>query len=269
VLRAALIAALAAAAAACTDDAAAPARRVAPPAVAPAAAVAAAEDPGDRWDRATAALEARRTELADRYARARAADARAVVLADASAAFLDAVDDLVAPWMGTPWGLGTNSTARRPHEPGMTVGCSYFVTSILQGAGVALDNRYHFAQAAALHIQRSLVGAGRAGIHRFLSIPPAELAPKIAALGDGLYLIGLSNHVGFVIVRGAGVRFVHASYTNDRAVSDEPLATAAAIAASQPSGYFVSPLVTRAGTADDWLVDRWLRGATITFDPSR
>jgi hypothetical protein len=266
VLRAALIAALAAAA--CTDDAAAPARRVAPPAVA-AASAAADDDPGKRWDRATAALEARRAALADRYAHARGDAARAAVLADASAAFLDAVDELVAPWLGTPWGLGTNSTARRPHEPGMTVGCSYFVTSILQGAGVALDNRYHFAQAAALHIQRSLVGAGRAGIHRFLSVPPAELAPKLAALGDGLYLIGLSNHVGFVIVRGADVRFVHASYTNDRAVSDEPLASAAAIAASQPSGYFVSPLVTRAGTADDWLVDRWLRGATITFDPSR
>jgi hypothetical protein len=242
----------------CTADAPGPGRRAKAP----------VEDPGARWDRATSALAARRAELATRYARARGDD-RAAVLAEASAAFLDEIDRLVAPWMGTPWGLGSNSTATRPHEAGMTVGCSYFVTSVLEGAGIDLDNRYRFAQAPALQIQRSLVGAGRKGVHRFLSIPPAELATRIAALGDGLYLIGLSNHVGFVRVDGGAVRFVHASYTNAQTVSDEPLATAKAIAISQPSGYFVSPVVTRAGDVDDWLVARWLTGKTVAFDPER
>jgi cell wall-associated NlpC family hydrolase len=223
---------------------------------------------GERWDAAVADLEARRVELAERYAGSRGAD-RAAVLAEASATFLAAADQLIEPWLGTPWGLGSNSTARRPHEPGMTVGCSYFVTSVLQGAGVALDNRYHFAQAASLKIQRSLVGGGRKAVHRFLSIPPAELADKIAALGDGLYLIGLNIHVGFVRVKDGDVRFIHASYTGGQVVSDEPLATSQAIANSQPAGYFVSPLVTRDGLADDWLVERWLRGDTVKFDPKR
>lgn len=235
---------------------------------APAESAEAAEDPGVRWDRATAALAVRRAELATRYARATRAD-RPAVIAEASSVMLDAVDDLIAPWLGTPWGLGSNSTARRPHEPGMTVGCSYFVTSLLQGAGVKLDNRYRFAQAPALHIQRSLVGGGRAAVHRFLSIPPAELARRIAGLGDGLYLIGLNNHVGFVVVRGDAVRFVHASYTNGRVVSDEPLATAAAIGLSQPAGYFVSPLITGRGDADDWLVTAWLTETVVPFDPKR
>jgi hypothetical protein len=228
----------------------------------------AGEDPGVRWDRATSALAATRAELAARYARARGAE-RAAVVAEASTAILASLDDVFAPWFGTPWGLGSNSTARRPHEPGMTVGCSYFVTSILAGLGVELDNRYHFAQAPALHIQRSLLGGGRAAIHRYLSIPPADLAGRVSQLGDGLYLIGLSNHVGFVRVTGGAVRFVHASYTNGQVVSDEALATSEAIAASQPAGYFVSELVTAGGAVDDWLVEQWLRGDVVAFDPRR
>jgi hypothetical protein len=146
----------------------------------------------------------------------------------------------------------------------MTVGCSYFVTSVLQGAGVRLDNRYRFAQAPALDIQRSLIG-GTGKVHRFTSIPPAELATRIAALGDGLYLIGLDVHVGFVVVRGDDVRFVHASYTGKQQVSDEDLATARAIARSQTAGYFVSPVIVRDGAADDWLVTRWLTDDVVAF----
>jgi hypothetical protein len=223
------------------------------------------DDAGKRWDRAVADLADRRAALSRRFARAGDDAERADVLADASATlFATVTDDLMPPWLGTPWGLGKNSTARRPHEPDMTVGCSYFVTSILQGAGVVLDNRYRFAQAPALDIQRSLIGT-TGKVHRFTSIPPADLAERIAALGDGLYLIGLDVHVGFVVVRGQNVRFVHASYTGDQQVSDEDLATARAIARSQTAGYFVSPVFVRSGSADDWLVTRWLTGDTIAF----
>jgi hypothetical protein len=102
-------------------------------------------------------------------------------------------------------------------------------------------------------------------VHRYLSIPPAELAEHVAALGDGLYLIGLANHVGFVVVDGDEVRFVHASYTGAQVVSNEPLADAVAIAQSQPRGYFISPVVVRAAGENDWLVTAWLAGDTVKF----
>lgn len=172
------------------------------------------------------------------------------------------VDRLVPPWLGMPWGLGRDSTATRPHQPGKTIACSYFVGAVLQGAGFTLRDRFRLGQAAALVIQRSLVG-GAGKVHRFLSIPPAELATRLAALDDGVYIIGLDVHVGLVVVRGDEVRFVHASYTGDQVVTDEPLATAAAIARSRPRGYFVSPLVTTQGVADDWLVERWLEGDPV------
>jgi hypothetical protein len=220
-----------------------------------------AADRDQAFDDAVAAISTTRTALARRFAAARGAKAKAAIRAEARAALLATIDDeLVPAWLGTPWGLGGNSTATRPHEPDMTVGCSYFVTSMLGNVGVVLSSRYKFAQAAALHIQRSLA-PGRDAIHRYYSIPADALERAIRSLGDGLYLIGLNNHVGFVLVGDGQVRFIHASYTNG-VVSDEPLATAAAIANSRSAGYFVSPVFA---PGNDWLIDRWLRGETVPF----
>lgn len=218
-----------------------------------------------RWDAAVAGLEARRGRLATELRAARTRADRAAVLARArDVAFRAIVDELAPLWLGMPWGLGKDSTATRPHQPGKVVGCSYFVTAIAQGAGLVLDDRYRFAQAPALAIQRALA-RGRGAVHRYLSIPGDQLAREIAGLGDGLYLIGLDVHVGFVVVDGGQVRLLHASYTGARQVSDEPLATAAAIAHSQDAGYFVSPLFVRSPD-NDRLVEAWLTGATLSLD---
>jgi hypothetical protein len=212
------------------------------------------------FDRALRRLEGRRLELARALRRAPDDAARARVRAEARRTVVRAIVDEIAPaWMGTPWGLGSNSTARRPHEPGKTVGCGYFVAGVLENAGLRLDTRVRFAQAAALRIQRSLAPRAE-DLHRFGSITPKELRRRVAALGDGLYVIGLNIHVGFVVVQGADVRFVHASYTGPQVVTDEPLEHAAAIAASQRAGYFVSAVFQ-----DDRLVETWLRGAPVTL----
>ncbi len=219
-----------------------------------------------RWDTAVAALEVGRQELAGELRRARGRAARAEVLRRAGdLAFRSIVDELAPLWLGMPWGLGKNSTAPRPHQPGMVVGCSYFVTAIAQGAGLRLDNRFRFAQAPALTIQRALARS-RGAIHRYLSLPGDRLAHEIAALGDGLYLIGLDVHVGFVVVDRGQVRLLHASYTGGRQVTDEPLADAIAIANSREEGYFVSPLFVRSADNDD-LIERWLVGATLPLEP--
>jgi hypothetical protein len=220
------------------------------------------------FDAVVAEIEEARRRLAERFEAAAEGEAKEGVRAEARAYLVGVIaDELFPRWLGTPWGLGKNSTATRPHEEGMTVGCSYFVTSVLQNAGVVLDNRYHFAQAPALRIQASLA-PGSNSIHRFLSIAPVKLERGIRGLGDGLYLIGLNNHVGFVLVRGGEVRFVHASYTGDQQVSNELLADAEAIALSQKAGYFVSPVFAadaEGGEANAWLLDRWLAGAEIPF----
>jgi hypothetical protein len=217
-----------------------------------------------RFDAAVGRIAARRAELAADYAAARTEAARAEVRAEARAYLIEAIrGDLFPLWLGTPWGLGRNSTATRPHQPGMTVGCSYFVTSILGNAGFTLDDRYRFAQAPALDIQKSLARGDRA-VRRFLSIPATELEEKVATLADGLWLIGLSNHVGWVVVADGEVRFVHASWSGDRQVTDEDFGSARAIEVSRKAGYFVSPVIVDS-PENDALIDAWLRGARIPF----
>ena len=215
------------------------------------------------WDEAVDEIASQRARFAADWRAATTPGERAAVR-DRASRYLSAAmtDELLMPWLGMPWGLGKNSTATRPHQAGKTIACSYFVGAVLQGAGFELRDRFRLGQAAALDIQKSLVG-GAGKVHRFLSIPPAKLAAELAVLDDGLYIIGLDVHVGLVVIRGSEVRFVHASYTGDQVVTDESLASAQAIANSQRRGYFVSPVVTATGAGDDWLIERWLESDPV------
>jgi len=221
------------------------------------AAPAAAHDPA-AYESALARIEARRLALGRRLVAAEGGAAREEVRTEARAYVLTALREVVFPaWMGMPWGLGAHSTPLRPHQPGMEIACGYFVSSVLENLGLRLDTRFRFAQAPALHAQRSLAPA-KHDLHRFFSIPGDALARRIAALGEGVYVIGLNNHIGFVDVRGGQVHVVHASYTGEQVVTSEPLAAAEVIANSRAAGYFVTPLFH-----DDRLIDAWLRGESV------
>lgn len=210
------------------------------------------------YEAALAEIEATRLALAGRLDHAQDDAGRAAVRVAARAAALTAMREVVLPaWLGMPWGLGPTSTPLRPHQAGTVIACGYFVSSTLENLGLRLDTRFRFAQAPALHAQRSLAPAPD-DLHVFFSIPGEELAQKIAALGEGLYIIGLNNHIGYVDVRDEQVRIIHASYTDRQVVIDEPLATAEVIANSRKAGYFVTPVLQ-----DDRLIERWLRGQTV------
>jgi len=202
-------------------------------------------------------LERRRTELAIRFHRARGAERR-VVRAEARQVVTTAIRDHIFPaWLGTPWGLGVKSTAIRPHEPGKVVGCSYFVTAVLLNAGLRLESRGRFAVAPSELIQRALTPARR-DLHRIFRVDGPALRRRIAALGDGIYMVGLNIHTGFLVVNGAEVRVVHASYTPPMQVVDEPLLESQVIDLSAQRGYVVTPLFQ-----DDFLIDAWLTGKPV------
>lgn len=190
-------------------------------------------------------LRVQREQFAKELARAPEPDA---VLSRARTALLDAVTtELLPAWSGTPWAM--QGTATVPGED--SIACGYFVSTVLRDAGLSL-HRVRFGQAAALRIQNATTPAG-VKVHQFFSIPPAKLAERIEGLGDGMYIIGLNVHVGFVVVRDGEARLVHSSYTGDRVVTDEPLASAVAISNSQPQGYFVSELFTTDASVRKWL----------------
>jgi hypothetical protein len=167
------------------------------------------------------------------------------------------VETIFPAWMGTPWGLGPSSTANRPHQAGKVVGCSYFVTGVLQNAGLRLENRARFAQAPSALMQRALT-VTPADMHRYPGLDARVIEERVATLGDGVYIVGLDIHTGFLLVRDGRVFVVHASYVSPNQVVEEPFAQSTVIRNSRDRGYVVTPIFR-----DDRLIDHWLTARPV------
>ena len=210
------------------------------------------------YERSLADIEARRVQLGARFAKATTAAERVAIRNEARKAVLSAITDVAFPgWMGTPWGLGRDSAPDRPHQPGKVVGCSYFVTGVLENAGLRLASRARFAQAPSLLMQRALT-PDPAAMHRYPGLPPAALHDRLSKLGDGLYIVGLNIHTAFLLITRGEVHVIHASYMPPNQVVDEPLTRSEVIELSRRRGYVVTPLFE-----DDRLVDLWLSGRPV------
>ena len=207
-------------------------------------------------------IAAHRSALGVRYAAARSARSRAEIRDEARRFVVGTlVSEIFPAWMGMPSGGGREATASMPHEPGMYISCSYFLTAALQNVGLVLESRARFAQAPAAWIEHALLPPG-GQIHRFGNLSGAELEERLVALGDGLYVVGLNIHVGFIVVADGHARFVHSSYTPPGTVVDEPVVSSEAIALSRSKGYWVSPLFK-----DDRIVEMWLRRQPVPAPP--
>ncbi len=174
------------------------------------------------------------------------------------------VHDIIPGWLGMPWTMaiindGLKPDAAFPFETGKGISCSWFVVSVLRNAGLRFVNPRDFAGAVSIHIQHSL-SPRQTGFKRFFSISPSTLKRKMQALGDGLYLIGLNCHIGFVYVEGERVEILHASYTAPQEVVIEPIDESAAVSNSERAGYVLSRLFS-----DDYLVDYWLSATKVPF----
>jgi len=207
-------------------------------------------------------VAARRSELGARFAAARGGRARAAIRDEARRYIVDTLESRVFPaWMGMPSAGGQQATASMPHQPGMYISCSYFLTAALQNAGLVLESRARFAQAPAAWIERALLPPG-GQIHRYGNVTPEELERRLIELGEGLYVVGLDIHVGFIVVRDGRSWFVHSSYTPPGTVVKEPVVTSEAIALSRRKGYWISPLFQ-----DDRIVEMWLRRQPVPAPP--
>ena len=69
-------------------------------------------------------------------------------------------------------------------------------------------------------------------IRRFRNKSMDVFVAGVREMGDGWYVLGLDNHVGFVRVLGDDVRFVHADYVSG-AVIKEPLSNSPSVTSSR------------------------------------
>jgi len=204
--------------------------------------------PAPAYGRMVSDLAHERAALAAAWRAASDDAARAQVRDRASGILLAALRDQLLPaWNGTPWSFSGTATA-----PGARpVACGYFVSTALEAAGLAVERR-RLAQQAAEDIILTLVPETR--VARFKRVPLDTFVAAVARRGDGLYLVGLDYHVGFLVVEGGRVYFHHASNVAG-AVVREPAITSAALGRS--SYRVVGKML------DPGLIEAWLTGAAI------
>jgi hypothetical protein len=211
--------------------------------------LAANSAPAQTYADSRQSLATRRNELARRYAQAAPRD-RDDILREAGAWLREALDQELFPhWYGTQWDFyGTTETPREGK-----IACGYFVTTLLRDAGFQLE-RARLAQQASEKIILSLVRP--AFVQRFRNAPLADFVAAVKHKGAGLYVVGLDNHVGFILHDGQETYFVHSSYGDPQEVVKEIAAESAILGGSRYR-------VLGALTADEQLLAKLLNGSKI------
>lgn len=154
--------------------------------------------------------------------------------------------DAIFPlWYGTEWDYnGTTQT------PGVgTIACGYFVTTCLRDVGFNLP-RVRLSQEPSERIIASFVSQPLR--RRWSNAPLEQFVAEVAAMGDGLYMVGLDCHVGFLIVEDGAVDFCHVSYAPPSMVIRESALASSVLAISRYR--VVGRLLP-----NEALVRRWLR----------
>lgn len=133
--------------------------------------------------------------------------------------------DFFDQWQGTEWDF--NGTTRTPRKG--KIACGYFITTVLSDAGFKIPRVKWAQQASEYYITRMT-----SEVKRFSNQSPETMKSYFLKNPDGLYVVGLDNHVGFVYKSGKEVTFTHASYYDpqigvqtEELIGDNPFAKSA------------------------------------------
>jgi hypothetical protein len=165
----------------------------------------------------------------------------------AAGAYLHAIlkDEMIPAWYGTVWDFfGTSET------PGKgKIACGYFVSTTLRDAGFQL-NRYKMAQLHSFDEVSSLSG------NSFNTTTLDSLHCYLKREGEGLYILGLDNHVGYISFERGTAWFIHSNYLSPACVTKELMYLSPAILSS--THYKIGAITTNIG-----LMKKWVNGEVI------
>jgi hypothetical protein len=137
------------------------------------------------------------------------------IIAEAQNYLLTISDDFFRSWYNTPWTFHGHS--QTPGEG--SIACGYFVTTTLRDMGFNIP-RIKWAQQASEYMIKKVT----TDIKRFQQKPVKDVLDYIEAKGEGLYIVGLDSHVGYIYYLNGKMSFVHANYYRPQiGVMSEPL----------------------------------------------
>ncbi|MEZ4239365.1 MAG: hypothetical protein R3F59_25060 [Myxococcota bacterium] len=179
------------------------ARILAPPPPRPAPPVR----PKDKYAALKFDIDAERRELAQRRSYGERVD-EAI-----HAAMNKRLTEIIETWKGTRWSYSGTTQVPRQGK----IACGYFVSTVLEHAGFDVD-RVELARSASEQIVRTVVPDPE--IERLSRVSRDYVADRVLAQGDGVYIVGLDTHVGFLINPpgpGKDVKFCHSTRRYRRA----------------------------------------------------
>lgn len=115
------------------------------------------------------------------------------------------IDSILPRWIGTEWSY--NGTTRTPGTG--SIACGYLITTVLKDAGFVLP-RVKFAQMPSEVMIRRMLRVDE--IRRFSHFDIHRFVRDMREWGEGLYIVGLDYHVGFLIVSDSAITFCHSSF---------------------------------------------------------
>ncbi len=149
-------------------------------------------------------IKSKQDSLKIEYQIAKTDSEKKKVLEKAQKTFESSFQEVCKYWYGTGWSYSGMSEI-----PGRgKIACGYFVTTVLRDLGYPID-RIKMAQAASETLIRNTVDK------KFIKVRVkkdfGDFMEEVEEMGNGIYILGLDTHVGFLFVDGNSTHFIHSS----------------------------------------------------------
>ena len=151
-------------------------------------------------------------------------------------------------WYGTEWDY--NGITETPCDG--YIACGYFVSTTLKHIGFNL-NRYKFAQQTGLNGAKTLQMGKE--LQKYYSRNNTQIPETLVKdLKPGLYQVGLSCHVGYLLIKNQKAWFIHSNYIHSGVMIEE----------AEHSNAFASTIYVISDiTFNDKLIEKWILNEVI------
>jgi hypothetical protein len=136
------------------------------------------------------------------------------------------VDSIIPYWYGTKWNF--YGTTEVPNTG--SIACGYFVTTVLRDAGLKI-NRIKLAQVPSEEMIKTV--CYKTSLKRYRNAAMQDFVASLQQLDNGLYIVGLDFHTGFIYHENEELYFIHASYQTPQIVIQQHVHESAILAASK------------------------------------
>ncbi|QCE40930.1 hypothetical protein [Psychroserpens sp. NJDZ02] len=158
------------------------------------------------------------------------------------------INVLTPHWYGTTWDF--NGYTNTPNDG--LIACGYFVSTTLKHLDFKV-NRYKMAQQAGLH--EAIALQPKSQLKTYSNLTFDALKDKLNQVyNDGIYFVGLDNHVGYVLIKDKELYFLHSSYCDDKVVIE----LAETSPCFQSNLYVFAEITTNANLIKKWIFSETL-----------